>query len=227
MTAPERRPPRKSAANQSAMQETILTNLAARSGRSIEEWVALYLRDAPNDRRVDAIRWFKAEHGVGGVTADLIIARATGSSSVMDRAPESEAIDAQYAGKKAALRPIYDRIVEFAGTLGDDIGISAAKTLVTIRRARQIAVIWAKPGRVELGLALPGVKPGGRLQAVKSANDADRVRVYVALEKEADFDREVENWLRQAYEADALGLSARESAALTAAKPSRASLKRG
>jgi hypothetical protein len=112
-------------------------------------------------------------------------------------------------------------LAELAAPLGEDVRFVVAKTQVTIARTRQIAIIWPKPGRIELGLALPGVAAGGRLEPVKGANERDRIRVFVRLESVAAIDVEVARWLAQAYADDLQGLSATDSAALTNARATK------
>ena len=204
------------------MTAKVIANLPAKTGKTLDEWIAIYRADAPQAKKVEARRWFKSVHGIGGVTADIIMAKAEGRPSMLeDETPDEALLASQYSGSRAALRPIYDRLAELAANLGEDVRFVVAKTQVTIARTRQIAIIWPKPGRIELGLALPGVAPGGRLETVKSANDRDRIRVFVRLESAAAIDAQVTRWLAQAYADDLKGLSATDSAALTKARAAK------
>ncbi|MCX6599643.1 MAG: DUF5655 domain-containing protein [Acidobacteria bacterium] len=202
--------------NPADMTAKVIANLPAKTGKTLDEWIAIYRADAPQAKKVEARRWFKTTHGIGGVTADIIMGRAEGRPSMLeDDTPDDALLESQYAGSRAPLRPIYDQLAELAASLGEDVRFVVGKTQVTIARTRQIAIIWPKPGRIELGLALPGVAAGGRLEPVKGANDRDRIRVFVRLESIEAIDAQVAQWLRQAYADDLKGLSATESAALT------------
>ena len=109
-----------------------------------------------------------------------------------------------FSGPKAALRPIYERVVRTALALGRDVRVLPCKTQVTLQRRRQIA--WVKPAtrtRIDLGLALPGVEAGGRLIALPSRDDKDRVRLRITLASPDEVDAEVARWLKAAYDLDA------------------------
>ncbi|MCX6591843.1 MAG: DUF5655 domain-containing protein [Acidobacteria bacterium] len=204
------------------MTVKVIDNLPAKTGKTLDEWIAIYRADAPKAKKVEARRWFKITHGIGGVTADIIMGRAEGRPSMMeDDTPDEALLASQYSGSRATLRPIYDQLAELAAALGEDVRFVVAKTQVTIARTRQIAIIWPKPGRIELGLALPGIAAGGRLEPVKSANDRDRIRVFVRLASIEAIDAQVVRWLAQAYADDLQGLSATDSAALTKARATK------
>ena len=203
------------------MTAKVIANLPAKTGKTLDQWIAIYRADAPQAKKAEARRWFKATHGIGGVTADIIMGQAEGRTGMLKGDTSDDALLAsQYAGARMVLRPVYDQLVALATSLGDDVHLLVGKTQVTIARTRQIAIIWPKSGRVELGLALPGVAAEGRLQPVKSADDRDRIRLFVRLESPADIDGAVVGWLQLAYQDDLRGLSATKSAALT--KRSRA-----
>lgn len=201
--------------NAEEMLKVITANLPAKTGKTLEEWAAIFRKEGPTDPRLQ-VKWFKQTYGIGGMTAGIIISNAQGKTSAFERYEDPVALlDAQYAGAKAALRPIYEAIVATARSFGSDVGIVVAQSQVTLRRSRQFAIVWPKTRtRVDLGLSLPGMKEGGRLEIVKSANDADRVRLKVGLEALSDFDVEVKSLLRRAYDGDALGLSAPDASKL-------------
>jgi hypothetical protein len=55
----------------------------------------------------------------------------------------------------------------------------------------------------DLGLVLPGVKPGARLLPVWGTNYQDRIRMRIPVMLLEDIDAELECWLKSAYELDA------------------------
>jgi hypothetical protein len=125
---------------------------------------------------------------------------AVGKSIVDAYADEGALLDRMYAGERAALRPVYDSLAETAQMLGDDVVLTVCKTYVGMRRKRQFAMI--KPATrpcVLLGLALPEVKPAGRLANAGSiGNDRMTHRIEIGAPKEID--GEVKRWLRAAYD---------------------------
>ncbi|MDO8341112.1 MAG: DUF5655 domain-containing protein, partial [Candidatus Woesebacteria bacterium] len=104
-------------------------------------------------------------------------------------------VDAQYSGKKGALRPIYERLVELVTTFGDDVQVDPKKTGVSLRRSKQFALIEApSAARVQLGVNLRDVAPEGRLRA---ATGMCTHRIDVTAVDEVD--DELVSWLREAY----------------------------
>jgi hypothetical protein len=83
---------------------------------------------------------------------------------------------------------------------GDDIELAPKKAYVSLRRAKQFGIVQpSTKTRVDVGINLKGVDPGGRLEASGSFNAmvSHRVRVSDA----AEVDDELIGWLRDAYEA--------------------------
>lgn len=108
-------------------------------------------------------------------------------------------VSAQYAGRTAALRPIYDAIAAAVASLGPDVELAPKKTYVSLRRSKQFALVQPSTAtRVDVGIQLPGVEPLGRLEPSGSFNAmvTHRVRVEAA----AEVDDALLGWLRQAYE---------------------------
>ncbi|HXV41755.1 MAG TPA: DUF5655 domain-containing protein [Anaerolineae bacterium] len=114
--------------------------------------------------------------------------------------PVEDQFASQYAGAKAVLRPIYDRLAEAATALGSDVTLEPRKTYVALARGRQFGLIQASTkSRVDLGLKLPGVEPTERLQAAAGFGSG-QITHRVALASEAEVDDEVLGWLKAAYE---------------------------
>jgi hypothetical protein len=108
-------------------------------------------------------------------------------------------VEAQYRGKKAALRPIYNRLIEIAQSMGDDIKLTPRKRYVALVRKKQFALIQPSTAtRVDLGLKLPGVAETDRLQEAPDFGSGS-ITHKVALSSVDDVDPQVTNWLRAAY----------------------------
>jgi hypothetical protein len=103
----------------------------------------------------------------------------------------------QYAGREH-LRPILDAVLAALPALGP-VTVQARKTFVSLVSPRRtFAVVQATTrNRVDLGLRLDGVEPGGRLQA---ARDIGAATVRIALSRAEEFDDEAFGWLQRAYE---------------------------
>jgi predicted transport protein len=110
-------------------------------------------------------------------------------------------VAAQYAGQKAGLRPIYERLVAAALALGSDVELSPRKTYVALARGKQFAIIQpSTAARVDLGLRLKGRPTAGRLEAAGNFGSGS-ITHKVALASLEMVDDEVLGWLRAAYEA--------------------------
>ncbi len=181
------------------MQAAIAWNLKLRTGESIEEWVGVVRRSGPASRKA-RVDWLMKEHGLGRVAAEMITSCAEGQRDYSD--PVALLADI-FAGPKAALLPLYDELVKAATALGGDVQVIPCRTQVTLRRKRQFAWIKASTRtRLDLGLALPGVAPGGRLLPVAGTNDQDRVRLRIAVARSDEIDLELKRWLKAAYDLD-------------------------
>lgn len=185
------------------MMRAIITNLPAKTGRDLDAWVALIREQAMGvggmTKHREISDWLKREHSLGHNTAYILAAEALKPSDYTPPTTE-EIIAAQYAGAKAALRPIFARVLAYVTTLGDDVRIEPRQTYVAFARRSQFALIQpSNKTRVDLGLVLPGVAPTGRLAASTNFGSGS-INRRVALVTPADVDDEVEGWLLQAYQ---------------------------
>src|SRR5215471_21805259 len=105
------------------MMTAVAGSLAARTGRSLDEWLALVRASGidPLDQ-VAVRRWLRAEHGVPQ-NSQWAIADAAAREAGWTRPSAAEYVDSQYAGAKAALRPIYDTLAAAITGFGDDVSI--------------------------------------------------------------------------------------------------------
>jgi len=108
-----------------------------------------------------------------------------------------------FSGKKAALIPIYEKLVEILFALGKDIKVCPGKTIVPIYRKHVMAQI--KPStntRIDFGLALKGTKFTKRLLDTGGLARKDRITHHVEITLIGHIDDDVRKWLRRAYEMD-------------------------
>ncbi len=167
---------------------TMLANVPEKTGKPLDEWLKLVAAEGL-EKHGQIVKFLKGDHGVTHGFANLIASEALKTDAPSDPVAE------QYAGAKAALKPVYDAIIEFASGLGDDVEIAPKKTSVSLRRKKQFALITpATKTRIDLGLALKGDEAQGRLETY-NAMCSHRVR----LENVEDFDDEVRGWMAEAY----------------------------
>jgi Domain of unknown function (DUF5655) len=83
------------------------------------------------------------------------------------------------AGRKAALRPIDDKLIEVVSEFGDDVRQVPKKGYVSLRRARQFAMIQpSATDRIDVGLVLQGTEPA---LLTTSLADGDAMAARAAL----------------------------------------------
>lgn len=186
--------------------------LPAKTGRSIEQWMAFIKKQGP---ATEAGRrdWLKREHAMGTNTAWWLAERSVGKGGEADT-PEGYLVQAaayvqELYAKKADLWPLHQRLVKLARACGKDVKICPCKTMVQVYREHVIAQI--KPStrtRIDLGLSLgPLLKAGKKIPArlIDTGGFAkkDRLTHRIEITSDGDIDGEVERWLMRAYELDA------------------------
>lgn len=165
------------------------------TGRGMAEWVAEAKRTGI-DRYKALVEHLKAQ-GLTHGYANSIALQTFGTHA---EAIGDEALLAQmFAGPKAALRPIYERLVEVVEGFGGDVELAPKKGYVAVRRAKQFAILQpSTKDRFDLGLNLKGVEPKGQLEASGSFNAMCSHRVRLGAV--GDVDAEVLGWLLDAYD---------------------------
>lgn len=190
-----------------AYVQAILANFKAKTGRTVEEWVAQVQVAAPGDVKA----WLKAQ-GLGTNQALFVAQRAEAEPGfAFDDTPEGylasapRYVDRQYDGRKAALRPLFEATVAAARGLGTDVRICPCATLVPFYRNHVFAEVKPFASRLDLGLALGDPAhvddPSGRLKESGGFRKKDRITHKLALETEADLQAALP-WLQRAYERD-------------------------
>ena len=184
-----------------------LADLKGKTGRSIEEWVALVQKSAPREEKARG-EWLKEKHGLGTNYARFIAERAAGKGSEMDTpeaylAAAERYVEEMFGGSKAGLRPLYDELLRIGLAIGPGVKACPCQTIVPLYRNHVFAQI--KPAtrtRIDLGFALGARKAEGRLIDTGGYAKKDRITHRIPVESASDIDREVKHWLQIAYEED-------------------------
>jgi len=177
----------------------MIQNLKEKTGKTLEQWIEV-ARSSGQDKHGEIVKFLKDRHGLGHGYANLVVHKLKQGGAAAPAAGGDDLVDAQYAGAKAGLRPIYEAVVRTVESFGKDVEISPKKTCVSLRRSKQFALIQASTkDRVDLGIQLKNVAPSGRLEASGSFNAMVSHRVRLSDAKEVD--RQVRDWLKQAYDA--------------------------
>ena len=180
-----------------AAVDNMILNLEKNSGASFATWLER-ARAAGSDKHGEIVTYLKTTHRLGHGYANLV-AHKLKEAAAGGPASDDALIEAQYAGPKVGLRPILEAILVAIGTFGSDVEIAPKKTCVSLRRAKQFALVQTGGAkRVDLGLVLKDTPAEGRLEAAGSFNAMVTHRVRISAPTEVD--ASVVGWLRTAYD---------------------------
>lgn len=192
-----------------AMVQKWVAELKVKTGRSLDEWLALVKKEGPKDEKV-CREWLKKKHKLGTNSAWWISERAAGKGGE-DSTEEylriaAQHVEEQYAGPKEKLRPIFDALLKLGRSMGDDVKVCPCKTIVPLYREHVFAQI--KPttnSRVDFGFALTHYKGKvpKRLLDTGGLAKKDRITHRIELTSVVQIDAEVKKWLETAYDLDA------------------------
>lgn len=178
--------------------QAYLDNIKAKTGKTHEEFRAL-ASEKGLTKYQDILAWLMADYGLGRGQANAITHLIT--TAHQPTAGLDQRIDAHFTGNKAHWRPAYDDLIAHAGQFGTDFRLAPTKSYISLLRGgKKFAIVDpATADRLDIGIKLKGVEPGGRLSPAGSWNIMVTHRVRIAHPSEID--SEVLAWLRQAYDA--------------------------
>jgi hypothetical protein len=179
--------------------QTQLANIQKKTGKTLEQlyaWLAASGKAKHGELRDAAKSGLALGHGDANTLVTLYL-RATGASAA-PAASSDTAVDEIYAGPKAALRPIHERVMAAIGGFGA-FEIAPKKGYLSLRRKKQFAMVGpATKTQVEIGINAKGLAGGARLVVVPPGGMCQyKVRVAAASEVDA----ELVAWLRAAFDA--------------------------
>jgi len=177
--------------------QSMIRNLEEKTGKSLAEWIRVG-RQIGRAKHREILNHLKGEHGLTHGYANLVAMKALEADQ--PASAETDPAAAQYAGAKANLRPIYDRIVDAVRQFGPDVEIAPKKAYVSLRRTKQFALVQPSTAtRVDVGLNLKDAPATDRLELSGSFSEMVSHRVRVSSVEEVD--AELIAWLRAAYDA--------------------------
>ncbi|MET1260581.1 DUF4287 domain-containing protein [Flagellimonas sp. DF-77] len=171
--------------------QTMIANMPEKTGKSLEEWKAL-LQQKAFAKHSEGVKYLKSEHGVTHGFANTIV-----SLSKEDTKAPDDLVAAQYNGKEA-LKPLYETLIAYVGSLGADVTITPKKGSVSIIRKRQFLLIKpATKTRIDLGFKLKGKPTTDRLE--NSGPFGTMCTHRVRLTEASEIDGELKEWISEAY----------------------------
>jgi hypothetical protein len=192
-----------------AMVQKSMAELKEKTGRALEEWIALVKKEGPKEE-TSRREWLETKHNVGTRDAGWIAERAEGKGGDLDT-PELylknavRYVEEQYAGPKEKLRRIYEELLALGKSMGSDVKACPCRTIVPLYREHVFAQI--KPttnSRIDFGFALTHYKGKLPKRLIDTGGLAKKDRITHRMEITAaeQIDGEVKKWLRTAYDLD-------------------------
>lgn len=191
------------------MVQKWVSELKEKTGRSLDEWMALVKKEGPKDEKAQR-EWLKTKHKLGTNSAWWIAERVAGKNSE-DSDPDLYLktavayVEEQYSGARAPLRALYDVLLDMGRSLGGDVKACPCKTIVPLYRKHVFAQIKpATNARIDLGFALAHYKGKLPKRLIDTGGLAkkDRITHRIEIQSASDIDEDVRKWLKAAYELD-------------------------
>jgi hypothetical protein len=193
-----------------AMVQKWIGELKGKTGRTIDEWVALVQKDGPKSGHKARVEWLKTKHKMGNNSAWWIAERAEGKSGEEDT-PDgyldaaAKYVEEMYSGKKESLRPMYDQLLDMGKSIADDVKACPCQTMVPLYRNHVFAQI--KPttnSRIDMGFALAKYKGKLPKRLIDTGGLAkkDRITHRIEITEVSQIDDDVRKWIQTAYELD-------------------------
>lgn len=172
--------------------QTMIDNMPEKTGKSLKEW-KIILKKKSFSKHSEGVKFLKTEHGVTHGFANTIV-----SLSKEENVSSEDLVTAQYTGKEN-LKPIYDSLITFINSLGNDITITPKKGSVSVIRKRQFVLIKpATKTRIDLGFKLKDKPTTDRLE--NSGPFGTMCTHRVRLSDKSEIDQELKQWISEAYE---------------------------
>ena len=139
--------------NPKDMMAAVATSMQDRTGKTIEEWVRAVQASGIDPLDQKAVRnWLKSEHNIPQ-NSQWAIADAAAQATGWQRPSNESYTDSQYAGEKAALRPIFDALRHLAEACGEDVVMEGRGGYTPFVHRRQfMAVEPSSKTKLVLGL---------------------------------------------------------------------------
>ena len=190
-----------------SMVQSSLRNLLERTGKSAAEWAAIVRKHGPPGEKARR-EWLKTAHGFTTNYASWIAEMSVGKGQDHTDpdaylASAEKYVEDMFAGKRAALRPLYDRLLKLGLAAGKDAKACPCRTIVPLYRHHVFAQIKpATNSRIDMGFALRDRKATGRLVDTGGFAKRNRITHSIPITSAGDIDQEITRWLKTAYDMD-------------------------
>lgn len=180
--------------------ETQLNNIQKKTGKSLAELSAL-VNQSGLTKHSEIRAMLMSDLGLGYGDANTLVhyvLKSDGERADQEKGlATDDVLDEIYAGAKANLRPIHDRLMESITTFGK-FEIAPKKGYVSLRRKKQFTMIGpATNTRVEVGINIKSLESHERLIAMPAGGMCN---FKVKVSDVHEVDDELITWIKAAYD---------------------------
>ena len=180
--------------------ETQLKNIQAKTGKSMEELSAI-IRNSGLTKHSEIRAMLQRDLGLGYGDANALVHHVLQSDGTTaakaSGATTEDVLDEIYAGAKAGLRPIHDKLMAAIDGFGE-FEIVPKKGYVSLRRKKQFGMIGPTTNtRVEVGLNMKSAEDAARLIEQRAGSMCNYIVKVTTVE---EVDAELIAWIKQAYD---------------------------
>ena len=178
--------------------QAYLDTVKAKTGKTPADFAKL-AQQKNLSKHKELVAWLKSDFELGHGHANAIVSVLLKSES---RAVSSDTkLEKLFAGKKSVWRIRCDDLIAKLQVFGTDLEVAANETYVNVNRGKKkIAILQPSSAeRFDIGIKLKGVEATERLELAGSWNPMVTHRVRIT--DPSQIDKEVLDWLKQAYEA--------------------------
>ena len=173
---------------------SVRANLEKRTGRSLEQWVAI-ARTCPETKPRAQLRWFKDTYGLLQNSASYVLSEAFPSAMDWDNPDAARAA----LWTDPASTAILEAVERIALALPEVGGNQRKGYSAWSRKVQFVAVRPVKGGTAVLGVAVPP-DASSRLRPARNEGWSERLKAAMSLASPSDVDAEVEGLIRKAWE---------------------------
>jgi hypothetical protein len=175
------------------MELAIIRNLPGKTGKTIDEWVAVVRGFGPEGRKA-RVAWLMSVHNLGHFQARIIAAKA-------ERAEDSESSLVAELFSKASPRALdaYGAVLALLRSLGDDITVTPSPRDITFSRAKRFLVLRPTDSGLIVGLRLMDPPSVTRVTEPHDFPGERFISHQIAIESPMDVDNVVSNLIKEAY----------------------------
>ena len=186
--------------NLNQARATQLKNIESKTGKTLEELQAAITRTGlTKHSEIAGMLMQKFHLGYGDANTLVHFALKSDAQSAAEASGASieDIVGQIYSGNKAQLRSIHEKVMSAITKFGPFETVPK-KAYVSLRRKRQFAMIGpAAKSPVEVGLNMKGIKATPRLIQLPPGG---MCQYKIVLAIDADVDKELIAWIRQAYD---------------------------